>query len=54
VFARYESNGAYRYTLVTWVADGRGDVRQEIALQVPICTHDVPLAEGCSVCGVLR
>lgn len=46
--------GPMRYALVTWVSDGRGDVRQDIAMQVPICTHEVPLAEGCSVCGVLR
>jgi hypothetical protein len=56
VFVRHRDSGAPRFAFVTWVADGRGDVRQEIAMQVPICTHDVPLADGCSVCaaGVLR
>jgi hypothetical protein len=54
VFVRRREDAGPLFGLVTWVADGRGDVRQEIALQVPICTHDVPLAEGCSVCGVAR
>jgi hypothetical protein len=54
VFVRRREDAGPLFGLVTWVADGRGDVRQEIALQVPICTHDVPLADGCSVCGVAR
>jgi hypothetical protein len=54
VFVRRREDAGPLFGLVTWVADGRGDVRQEIALQVPICEHDVPLAEGCSVCGVAR
>jgi hypothetical protein len=52
VFALIRQDDVQRFALVTWVADGRGDVRQEIAMQVPVCTHDVPLAEGCSVCNV--
>lgn len=52
VFVRHRDSGAPRFAFVAWVADGLGDVRQEIAMQVPICTHEVPLAEGCSVCGV--
>jgi hypothetical protein len=51
VFVRRREDAGPLFGLVTWVADGRGDVRQDIALQVPICEHDVPLAEGCSVCG---
>jgi hypothetical protein len=52
VFVRRRDDAGTLFGLVTWVSDGRGGVRQEIALQVPICEHDVPLAEGCSVCGV--
>jgi hypothetical protein len=54
VFVRRREDAGPLFGLVTWIADGRGGVRQDIALQVPICEHDVPLAEGCSVCGVLR
>jgi hypothetical protein len=54
VFVRRREDAGPLFGLVTWVADGRGGVRQEIALQMPICTHDVPLAEGCSVCSVAR
>jgi hypothetical protein len=54
VFVRRREDAGQLFGLVTWVADGRGGVRQDIAMQVPICTHDGPLAEGCSVCGVAR
>lgn len=54
VFVRRREDAGPLFGLVTRVADGRGDVREDIALQVPICTHDVPLAEGCSACGVVR
>jgi hypothetical protein len=38
------------YGLVVFAANPDGRVRQDIAIEVPICTHEVPLAEGCSVC----
>jgi hypothetical protein len=54
VFVRRREDAGQLFGLVTRVADGRGGVREDIALQMPICKHDVPLAEGCSVCGVAR
>jgi hypothetical protein len=50
VFVRRREDAGPLFGLVTRVADGRGGVREDVALQVPICEHEVPLAEGCSVC----
>jgi hypothetical protein len=54
VFVRRRDDAGPLFGLVTRRADGRGGVREDVALQVPICEHDVPLAEGCSACGVAR
>jgi hypothetical protein len=50
VFVRRREDAGLLFGLVVHVADGRGGVREDIALQVPICEHAVPLVEGCSVC----